>query len=69
MQSQGKGDVYVDALRLLAPEFTTASVPDNGDPNISQRIDFIRYISDHPNILNKKSERMRAKELNGYPQK
>lgn len=69
MQSQGKGDLYVDALRLLAPEFTTGSVPDTGDPNISERIDFIRYISDHPNILNKKSERMRAKELNRHPGK
>ena len=62
MQSQGKGDLYVEALRLLAPEFTTASVPETGDPNISQRIDFIKYIASNPDILNKKSEGLRRKQ-------
>lgn len=64
MQAEGKGELFVDALRLLAPEFTTGSVPEEGDPSITDQIGFINFIIANPNILNQKLEQMRIKARN-----
>lgn len=57
LEANGNGEEYIKALQILAPQIGNSSSVAEATPSISDRINFIRYISRNPGINNHQAEK------------
>lgn len=69
MQREGKGDVFLEALKMVAPAMQAPDVPEPAGPVMNNRIEFLRYVINNPDIENKKARKIRRKALKANSKK
>ena len=57
----GKGEEYINGLRILGTAYDALYDEYNDHPTIASRIDFLKYVQLHPELGNKKNNKLKKK--------
>lgn len=68
MENMGKGEKYLDGLRILGTEYDEKFGDYFNRPNIASRIDFLSYVHQNPELANTFNDKLRKKQPKMKPE-
>lgn len=62
LENLGYGDSFIDGLRILGTEYDHMYDEYADHPTTSSRIDFLKYVQTHPELVNKENKKLKKKK-------
>lgn len=66
LEHLGQGEEFINGLRILGAAYDDSNSETSCNPEIGSRIDFLRYVKNHPELGNTKNPKLKKKRLQNH---